>query len=287
MDEVDRLLDSKKSRGKTSKFYKKHEKPAALIASSVSRLTLGRVQIVAASATVGRPLKRELSRVLGYHPSECPQTIQAQISEENESSRAISIPKTLKHFVMSCDVETSGGLLTSAAFLVKELSKGHGMSKRILFVITNNCGIHLNDAIGALKHFGISPEPRLLLDFMNADGTDDLIEAYRGISETSGVGEKSLSMKSSTENSSGYVLITGENSVRGMHLNDLDFVVVVGRPKGPDEYIHVAGRAGRAGKEGKVVNVVSLEQISALASLESMLGINFEPVEQGELHTLL
>ena len=202
MDEVDRLLDVKKSRGKTSKYYKKHEKPAALIASSISRLTLGKVQLVAASATVGRPLKRELSRVLGYHPSECPQIIRAEANEESNSPRAITIPKTLKHFVMACDSQSSGSLLTSAAFFVKALSKTQSnRNKRILFVMTNNCGINLNDAVGALRHFGITPEPKLLLDFMNnANGTENLIEAYRNLSETSGVGaESTLSMTSSQE----------------------------------------------------------------------------------------
>ncbi len=285
MDEVDRLLDIRKSRGKTSKFYKKHEKPAALIASSISRLSLSKVQIVAASATVGRPLRRELSRVLGLTPDECPQTIRAVNSHQSSLSRAISIPTTLKHYAMPCDTETKGGLLTTAAFFIKELSKVEDVNRKILLVVSNHCGIQIHDALGALKHFGIFPEPKLLLNFMDADGTDNLIEAYRGISETSGVGEKSKLNKSNSAR--GFVLVTGENSVRGIHLNDLDVVVIVGRPKGPDEYIHIAGRAGRAGRNGKVVTIVNLEQISTLASLESMLGISFQPINQSEVKAIL
>ena len=287
MDEVDRLLDAKKSRGKTSKFYKKHEKPAASIASSISRLSLGKVQVVAASATVGRQLRRELSRVLGLTPDECPQTLTAVNTNGHDTNRVISLPTTLKHFVVPCDAETSGGLLTTAAFLVKEISNKDDFDRRILFVVTQDCGIQLNDAMGALRHFGVSPQPKLLLDFMNTDGTDNLIEAYRLVSDTAGVGERSLLQRSSLlENEREYLLMTGENSVRGIHLNDLDIVIVVGRTKGPDEYIHVAGRAGRAGKEGKVINIVSLEQLSTMTNLEGMLGINFSHIDQESMHEL-
>ena len=188
---------------------------------------------------------------------------------------------------MACDADTSGSLLTSAAFLIKELSKIGGTDKKVLLVVTNDCGIQLNDAIGALGHFGITPEPKLLLDFMNADGTDSLIDAYRDISETSGLGEKSISKKSSIDKSSGYLLVTGENSVRGMHLNDLDIVAIVGRTKGPDEYTHVAGRAGRAGRKGKVVNIIRLEHMSSFTGLQSMLGIDFEPIDQNKVSNLL
>ena len=63
-------------------------------------------------------------------------------------------------------------------------------------------------------------------------------------------------------------------------------VVVVGRPKGPDEYIQIAGRAGRAGKAGSVINVLSYEQSNSLASWEGMLRISFEPVDESEINTI-
>jgi superfamily II DNA/RNA helicase len=285
MDEVDRLLSVKKTRGKTSKYFKKHEKPAATIASSIARMTLGQAQIVAASATVGRPLRRELARVLGLTPDECPQIIRgvpSNDSDESELARAITLPKTLKHFVMPCDGSSTGGLLTAAAFLVKNLPQIENRGRKTLFVVTNGCGIKLRDAIGALTHFGVSPEPKSLLDVMEADGTDNLIEAYRQVSGSSGIGERSTSQLSFPE-SEGYLLLSAEDSVRGIHLDDLDTVVIVGRPKGPDEYIHVAGRAGRAGKAGKVVNVVSYEQGRAMSGWESMLGIDFMPMDESDV----
>ncbi len=290
MDEVDRLLNTKKVRGKTSKYYKKHEKPAATIASSIARMTLGKVQVVAASATVGRSLRRELARVLGLTPDECPQVIRGSSNEKSSdgssSSRAITVPKTLKHFVLPCDGSTSGGLLTAAAFLMKNLSPINGRGRRSLFVVANGCGIKLKDAMGALAHFGVSPEPKSLIDVMEAKGTDNLIETYQHISGSSGIGESSI-LGSSLSESAGYLLLSTEDMVRGIHLDNLDSVIIVGRPKGPDEYVHIAGRAGRAGNVGNVVNVVSFEQATALSSWEGMLGINFIPCDENDVRTIL
>jgi len=285
MDEVDRLLDGKKTRGKTSKYYKKHEKPAATLASTIAKMTLGQVQIVAASATVGRPLRRELARVLGLTPDECPQVIRSAIDMDS-TKRAITVPKTLKHYAIPCDGSTSGSLLTAAAFVAKNLPPIENRGRRILFVVTDACGIQLRDAIGALRHFGVKPEPKSLLDVLEAEGTDNLIETYRQISGSSGIGEAASSLVS-FDDSEGYLLLTGEQSVRGIHLDELDTVVIVGRPKGPDEYTHIAGRAGRAGKFGTVLNIVDYQQASALTSWESMLDISFEPMEASEVQDIL
>lgn len=279
----------KKNRGKTSKYYKKHEKPAATIASSIARMSLGQAQVVAASATVGRPLRRELARVLGLTPEECPQIIRGTSWSEDDQAgltRAVTLPKTLQNYVMPCDGSSTGGLLTAAAFLVKNLPPLKTRGRRSLFVIANGCGIKLRDAIGALKHFGVSPEPMALLDVMEADGTNNLIERYRHVSGSSGLGEKSSSKLSFPE-SKGYLLLSTEEAVRGIHLDNVDTVVIVGRPKGPDEYIHVAGRAGRGGNTGKVVSVVSYEQAAALSSWESILGISFYPLDQNDARDIL
>lgn len=288
MDEVDRLLDVKKVRGKTSKYYKKHEKPAASILSSVARMTLGQAQVVAASATVGRPLRRELARVLGLTPDECPQIIrgiQSNHMTDTDSTRAVTLPESLQHYVMPSDGSTTGGLLTAAAFFVKNLPQLESRGRRTLFVIASGCGIQLRDAIGALRHFGVSPNPMSLLDVMEAEGTDNLIETYRCISASGGLGEKSSSKLAFSE-SEGYMLLAVEETVRGIHLDNLDTVVIVGRPKGPDEYVHIAGRAGRAGKPGKVISVVSYEQATALSSWEGMLGIDFIPLDESDASSL-
>mmetsp|Transcript_9866 Transcript_9866/g.20513 ORF Transcript_9866/g.20513 Transcript_9866/m.20513 type:complete len:118 (-) Transcript_9866:44-397(-) len=59
------------------------------------------------------------------------------------------------------------------------------------------------------------------------------------------------------------ILVTFEGSARGLHLDDVDVVFVVGRPSSAAAYLHLAGRVGRssASEDGSVVvrpgNVVS------------------------------
>jgi hypothetical protein len=149
-------------------------------------------------------------------------------------------------------------------------------------------------AIGALKHFKCHPEPTSLLDALEADGSDRMIEIHRQVSGAGGIGETGyFQEKRPDENGRDnhvqeeYLLVTGEDTVRGLHLDSLDFVVVVGRPHGPDEYTHIAGRTGRAGKRGKVINIVSTTGASHLMSWGRMLEVDFEELEVQDIESLL
>lgn len=293
LDEVDRLLNVKKSR-KDSSRGKVHEKPAAIVTAAVTRMTLGRAQIVAASATVGRPLKRELARVLGLPAQSSPPVIRGanddeavQLQQQQTNSRAVTVPPTVNNYVVAVDGSSTGKLLTSAFFVIKQLAN---KPRKMLLVLTRGCGMSTQHAVGALKHFKCRPEPTSLLDALEASGTDDMIQVHRHVSGASGVGESnsyfSSSSKKQNVDEDGYLLVTGEDTVRGLHLDGLDVVIVVGRPHGPDEYTHIAGRTGRAGLTGSVINVVSMENAAALNSWEQMLSLRFEKLEADDIPKL-
>jgi len=322
LDEVDRLLSIQKTRGGTPAQAGKnrHEKPAAIVTSAAARMTFGRVQVVAASATVGRSLKREMSRVLGLSPQESPQVVRAnenlkdddEEEEDNNNNygkhvgRAVTIPDTVQHYVTAVDTSSTGKLLTNAVYVLKGLRKTK-KNNRILMVLTKGCGINTQNAIGALKHFQCQPEPMSLLDVLEADGTDRMIQVHREVTGATGVGESSYFSSSGDEtddNSSdvgepnsnadqekdedeqGYLLVTGEDTVRGLHLDSLDVVLVVGRANGPDEYTHIAGRTGRAGRTGKVINVLSHQHAAAVTGWEKMLSVDFQSIEIEDVEKL-
>ena len=321
MDEVDRLLNVKKSR--SERAYKKHEKPAAVLAAAVVRHTLGKAQVVAASATVGRPLKRELSRTLGLPAQECPRVIRgdagggeggggadAAFADQPPPSprfgditgkgdafgahigRAVSIPSTVQNYVVPSMGDSTGQLVTTAAMVAMKLSPrtSDSRGRRTLVVLSKGCDMSVRNALGAMQHFGCRPKPRALIDVLEADGTDRLIEVHRRVTGSTGIGESSREEGGSRDeedsDGGGYLLLTGEDSVRGLHLDGLDTVICVGRPRGPDEYTHIAGRTGRAGNRGMVINVVSYEQAAALTSWEKMLGVDFVPVDEDEIPSL-
>ena len=306
LDEVDRLLNVKKTRGGGPPSKRKtHEKPAAIVSSAVARMTLGRAQIVAASATVGRPLKRELTRVLGLSPQDCPRVIRGS-GEENDDppshepgmhmGRAVTIPDIVQNYIVSVDEESTGKLLTSAMFAIKQLNKKNRKQKMLL-VLTRGCGINTQTAVGAMKHFRCDPEPVSLLDALQADGTNSLIEKHRQVSGAGGVGEAYFQGKTkkdadndtddnNDDDSEGYLLVTGEDTVRGLHLDGLETVLVVGRAHGPDEYTHIAGRTGRAGKPGKVVNVMNSGDARKVGTWDKLLDVEFTNIAIEELEHL-
>lgn len=285
LDEVDRLLAVPRNDNNS----KQHEKPAAIVAASVARQSLGRAQIVAASATVGRPLRRELARVLGLPPEECPRVIRGTEADPASSTstkastteRAVTIPETVENYILVVEDSTPGKLLTGAYNLIQALSQHQ--PRKMLLVLTRGFGVSTQNVIGALNHFNCQPSPRSLLDALEAEGTDRMIEKHRQVSGASGVGEKSLTSKKSVNADEGYLLVTGEDSIRGLHLDGLDVVIIVGRPNGPNEYTHIAGRTGRAGKKGMAINVVSLENAAALRSWERMLDCEFSSTSLGQV----
>eukprot|EP00536_Pseudo-nitzschia_multiseries_P017373 jgi/Psemu1/224787/e_gw1.1521.10.1 len=307
LDEVDRLLSSgaKQQQKQTGPL---HEKPAAVLTSAVARRTLGRAQVISASATVGRGLKRELSRVLGLPPKEYPRVIRGdswdsayEVDEDGYDmddvepadgqghvDRAVTVPDSVTNYVLPVVGDASvGKLLTSGYFAIKNLNQSGAKPQKILMVLTKNCGVTTSNAIGALKHFKCQPEPQSLLDVLqNADGNDQLIDVHRRISGSDGIGEESNGDATGGDASDGYILVTGEDTVRGMHLAGLDTVVVVGRANGPDEYIHIAGRTGRAGKRGRVVNVLSEAHAKAITGWEKMLNVEFRTVAMEDMEDL-
>ena len=331
LDEVDRLLAVQGKHGPSSK---KHEKPAAVLAAAVARHTLGRAQIVAASATVGRPLKRELARVLGLPPPKGPRVIVAQetIAEARQydansdtsssspssqqqqqeqssgggvpaSSRLVTIPDTVEHFISAVEPKddddnndnargsiSSGQLLIQAYKVIQDATK-QNPNARILLVLTRGFGISTQHVIGALQHFQCKPEPQSLLDALqdNIQGTDHLMQKHQQVSGATGVGQSSSDTASSrsvdnsdTEQTTSSLWVTGEDTIRGLHLDALDVVVVVGRPRGPDEYCHIAGRTGRAGRSGKVISVVSQDQAPMLKAWETMLQMQWQTYEKSQ-----
>ena len=118
----------------------------------------------------------------------------------------------------------------------------------------------------------------LLLDALEAIGMYDMIQVHCDVSGAIGVGESLYFRVEGNEDDKeqGYLLVTGEDTVRGLHLDGLDVVIVVGRPHSPDDLVHIAGITGTAGRPGSVVNVVSFENVAALKSWERMVELKFE-----------
>ena len=301
LDEVDRLLlsssNSNKKSGSSSKSRHIHERPAAIVTAAVARHSLGKAQVVGASATVGRALRRELARVLGLTPAECPPILRgADEAEENDTAastttaaatttRVVTVPDSVQHYIVLAEDATPGTILTNAYQVIQKL----GPHRRMLLVLTRGFGISTSNAVGALQHFQCQPPPTSLLDALQTIstttehddklGSESLIEQHRHVSKVAkGIGEAlaadPTSLLGDGAKQDGYLLVTGEDTVRGLHLDGLEIVLVAGRPQGVDEYTHIAGRTGRAGTMGRVINIV--DNAASLRSWEKMLLREFQ-----------
>merc|ERR1712238_602089 len=257
--------------------------------------------------------------VLGLVPSDCPPGLRggdhdgggsSNSNENNKNNakeedghgvgerRAVTVPSSVQHFVLPCAGEGGGALLSTAAFAIRHISSTSTSttptttsttstisSHKILVVLTRTCGMRTKDAIGALRHLGIRSDVSSLADALDDNhgdgGPKGLVAAHRQASGVTGLGHNSNTNteNSNNEHDSGYVLVTTEDSIRGLHLDGLDTVIVVGRTAGPDEYSPVAGRTGRAGNKGSVINVLEYEHVPRLNGWENMLGVSFVPME--------
>ncbi|MDP2305753.1 MAG: DEAD/DEAH box helicase [Pseudomonadota bacterium] len=68
----------------------------------------------------------------------------------------------------------------------------------------------------------------------------------------------------------GRVLITTELGGRGLHLDDLAFVLNYELPEKASEYLHRIGRVGRQGAKGKVVNLVTEADAAIFKEVERL-----------------
>ena len=195
-------------------------------------------------------------------------------SKEEDGSvggrRAVTVPSTVQHFVLPCAGEGGGALLSTAALAIRHISSTSTSttsttptssptpttpiisSHKILVVLTRTCGMRTKDAIGALRHLGIRSDVGSLADALDDNhgdgGPKGLVATHRQASGVTGLGQNCYTntdtksgSSSNNENDSGYVLVTTEDSIRELHLDGLDTVIVVGRTAGPNEYSHVAG----------------------------------------------
>lgn len=148
LDEVDRLLLQKQ----TSTKSKQHERPAAVVTAAIVRLTLGSATVVAASATAGRPVRRELARCMGLPPQEGPVLVRGAVDSRSPNADVVEIPDTITHFFVDAQADASPGELLTTAYgtVLRQLAD----KDKVLLVLPRNFGISTTNVIGALQHFG-------------------------------------------------------------------------------------------------------------------------------------
>jgi Helicase conserved C-terminal domain len=257
------------------------------------------IQVVASSATVGRPLRRELATALGIDDfKDGPAIVRAAldddvINDDLAHRRAVAIPTTITHLyapIYEEDIEVKIKALVAA---VKAVAPVRPLvfipaQESVNFVVMRLRG---NGLVGAVPlHEALGFISQVHNTSTNNAGTDSINNSDDSSSGSSAAVAKSgfmhvtqalaahdaLSSRFDDASQSVPVLVANADSARGLHFEGVDCVFLLGRPKSPDEYVHLAGRTGRQGKTGTVVSVVTYKEVKAMQAWESQLKIQLQ-----------
>jgi ATP-dependent RNA helicase RhlB len=81
------------------------------------------------------------------------------------------------------------------------------------------------------------------------------------------------------------VLIGTDVASRGLHIEDVDCVILYDIPQNPEDYVHRIGRTARAGKSGVAISLATEDDAYYLEPIEHLIGskIPFRVAEESEL----
>jgi ATP-dependent RNA helicase RhlB len=68
------------------------------------------------------------------------------------------------------------------------------------------------------------------------------------------------------------ILVATDVAGRGIHIDDISYVVNYTLPEEPEDYVHRIGRTGRAGKEGVSISFACEDDAFRLPAIETLLG---------------
>ncbi|KAG5189981.1 P-loop containing nucleoside triphosphate hydrolase protein [Tribonema minus] len=321
-DEVDRLVDtlSKYATKREADQRKRHPRPIMPLLTAL-KTRHPELQVIASSATVGRPLRRELAQALGLEDfKDGPAVVRANAIapprsktstvtvEEDDAdgdvpadlahSRAVMIPATIAHRYIALYREDFEEKIAAAVTAVRALRPPP--RRPLIFIPASES---VNRVALRLRSSGLVNARPLheAMGFASAVDTDAAAAAAGGAeaaaateddapsgfahatqalaahdalaalyAETEGAGEGEGGVEHAQ------VLVASADSARGLHFEGVDLVVILGRARGPDEYVHLSGRTGRQGRRGTVVSVVTYKEAKAMKGWEAQLKFRLE-----------
>jgi len=277
LDEADALVAplAKYATHRQKETRKGNPKPASVLIRLLCVREALELQVLAASATVGRPLRRELAQLCGRTlplvqvPSGSANGDAAAAAAEAEAAmaamaasgrngaskgtpttnRAVSLPASLELEVLAVEED-------NVLAAVHQVLTASSAEQALLFVaagrrvppevrLFRQCGLH--SAVSLSDHLlGVAYE---------SDGDDD--EAATRRAQTP------------------QLLVASPSVARGLDLPNVGLVIVLGLPTTADQLIHLAGRTARQGASGRAVFIATPSECDArIGTLSAQLGVD-------------
>lgn len=238
------------------------------------------LQVIGASATASRATRDALRRALRDDPYGRFNAIRDGVDEieifrpenvlDESSARSIVVPSVVQHMVASVEKGCSAKrAMKVAAEVVTEMQP-----KSTLLFLTKSSGLTVGSCCDALQE-ALGGEKRVAalheLLFEEREEEADREDRAKKLREGR------LALADDVKNADAPILVTFEDSARGLHFDNVDLVMVLGLPNSPSSYLHLAGRTGRrsGGDEvspGAVVTLIPDKASAVLRSWSKQLG---------------
>ncbi|KAL9186521.1 hypothetical protein ACHAXT_005759 [Thalassiosira profunda] len=251
--------------------------------------SLADVQIICASATIGRTMRRQLMQILDAPSADKAATLvtgdedERVKSKDAERRKSVLLPEKLRHEfrVVNEDSESS-----SHEELPDDMSTAERNEERRIKDTMNT----LWETMATMEEakpilifpgrVGVESVQRELL----ARGLDD-VRTLRNLDGSSP--ESDLQVETADADPGGWksvpVYIIGERFARGLDLPDVEYVFMLSPPSSAAGYAHMAGRTGRSGREGTAITLVRPKnnEVQRLAAIAEALGLKFAASTSG------
>lgn len=314
------------------------------------------LQVLAASATLSRPVAQKVYRLLRWDPlgrwyHKPPPLVRPQAAQKADwqavprmptlsldiDHRFVPVAKSEtdfvirdKHFLRKD--QAHGGLprlKVRAAAGQRRMKVGRPISNAlaaslmdglhdalksrapgsVMVLISRTVGVTVRDAVSLLRKWGFHEaqglhetlweDPRdwpsrwaIKYSYDRVDHSAELAERHRQLNEKLRRGEspdlpigspewRTMEERKQAGESTSPILVGFEGAGRGLHFDGIDTVYILGLPRKPAVYMHLAGRVGRLGqKYGKVVSVLPVRGAKVLRSWEKQIGPNVKFLEE-------
>lgn len=261
LDEADRLLRTegvaREAEQSDNPRQRKKKSAPTQTEMLLSEFPLSELQLICASATVGRTLRRQLQKLLDSPSIDKAAVLvaaDARATGKDVDKRKTSLmPDTLTHTHVLMESQTGQksenheGTLQALGDTFQQLPPAPTL------VFPSRLGVHLVQTY--------------LEDTLQMENVRSLSSNLRDSTSTSNGDDDDW--KSTP------VYVVGDKFARGLDLPGIETVVLLAPPSSAAGYTHLAGRTGRNGQTGRVITLVRPREAPKLVTIAERLGLQF------------
>ena len=249
--------------------------------------SLDDIQIICASATIGRTMRRQLMQILGSPSADAAAALvtgedDARVKSKDASKRkSVLLPETLQHafkVVDISDIENDGVNTGNTELTLAQRNEERRIKATIQAMWDTMLKMEVaSPTIIFPGRIGVER----VQEELKALGLSDL----RTLRNLSGDSQDESRYNSSGENKwkNVPVYIIGERFARGLDIKNVDNVIIFAPPSSAAGYAHMSGRTGRNGREGTSITLIRPRntEVQRLAAIAEALGLRFVDEKSG------